>query len=505
MTFIELYRQTLAPFRQRFALTALCAAGVSVCAVALLGLSGWFLVGAAVAGAGGPVAAQAFNYLLPSALIRFFAVARTALRYGERYLGHSAALRAMARLRPALFGRIVSAAPEAAMALSRGDLSSRFIHDVAALENGLVLQSAPFSALGGIVAAAVFCTLADPWAGVVLLGFVGMTVAAGLVFSRGRPAAEDPEALGALKARFHEIMAVLPDIRTSDMRAPLLAEMTDLEKGLGMARIASAPPGHLVQALLLPVTGLCLCAIAAVMVHAPLPGLALAVLSASMAMESTGALLNSLAQRKITQAAERRIADVFDLPQAVKARYSSQTHGFDLSPALRLRIAGPSGSGKTRLVEQMMGLRPGLNLDAGLLALAPQDAAILTGTIRANLAMAGGDAGEERVWQALDDACLKDRVVKLPRGLDTWIGDGGVTLSGGERKRLALARAYLRPATVLVLDEPTEGLDLATEQRVVDRLAQRLEREQQGLILVSHREAPRRLTTDLLTIQGATS
>lgn len=504
MSFSDLFRQTLAPFRQRFALTALCAAGVSVCAVALLGLSGWFLVGAAVAGAGGPVTAQAFNYLLPSALIRFFAVARTALRYGERYLGHSAALRAMARLRPALFGRIVSAAPEAATALSRGDLSSRFIHDVAALENGLVLQNAPFSALGGIVAAAVFCALADPWAGVVLIGFVGATVAAGLVFSRGGPVAEDPEALGALKARFHEIMAVLPDIRTSDMRTPLLAEVTDLEKRLGAARMASATPGHLAQALLLPATGFCLCAIAAVMVHAPLPGLALAVLSASMAMESTGALLNSLAQRKLTQAAERRIAGVFDLP-AIQARDPSQAHGFDLSPDLRLRIAGPSGCGKTRLVEQLMGLRPGLNLDAGLLAVAPQDAAFLTGTIRTNLTMAGGDVGEERMWQALDDACLKDRVASLPRGLDNWIGDGGVTLSGGERKRLALARAYLRPAMMLVLDEPTEGLDLATEQRVVDRLAQRLEREQQGLILVSHREAPRRLVTDLLTIQGATS
>ena len=505
MSFSDLFRQTLAPFRQRFALTALCAAGVSVCAVALLGLSGWFLTGAAVAGAGGVATAQAFNYLLPSAMIRFFAVARTALRYGERYLGHSAALRAMARLRPALFGRVISATPESATALSRGDLSSRFIHDVAALENGLVLQSAPFSALGGIVAAAVFCALADPWAGVVLFGFVGATVAAGLVFSRGAPAAEDPEALGALKARFHEIMAVLPDIRTSDMRAPLLAELTDLEKQLSKARTVTSGSANLAQALLLPVTGLCLCAIAAVMVHAPLPGLALAVLSASMAMESTGALLNSLAQRKITQAAERRVSEVCNLPQATQARYPSQTHGFDMSPSLRLRIAGPSGCGKTRLIEELMGLREGGGVDPAQLSLAPQDAAFLTGTIRANLAMAGSDDGEERIWQALDDACLKDRVASLPRGLDTWIGDGGVTLSGGERKRLSLARAYLRPATVLVLDEPTEGLDLATEQRVVDRLTQRLEREGQGLILVSHREAPRRLTTDVLDIQGATS
>lgn len=101
------YKTLLRPFAPRLLLTSAFAAGVSVAAVALLGLSGWFLTAAAVAGAAGPVAVQAFNYLLPSAAIRFFAIARTVLRYGERYLGHSAALRAMADLRPALFRRLL--------------------------------------------------------------------------------------------------------------------------------------------------------------------------------------------------------------------------------------------------------------------------------------------------------------------------------------------------------------------------------------------------------------
>jgi ATP-binding cassette subfamily C protein CydC len=83
-------------FRSVLRLSALCAALVSVAAVLLLGLSGWFLSGAAVAGAAGVVAVQAFNYLLPSAGIRFLAIARTVLRYFERYLGHAGALRALA-------------------------------------------------------------------------------------------------------------------------------------------------------------------------------------------------------------------------------------------------------------------------------------------------------------------------------------------------------------------------------------------------------------------------
>ncbi|MEI9904592.1 MAG: ATP-binding cassette domain-containing protein [Asticcacaulis sp.] len=107
---------------------------------------------------------------------------------------------------------------------------------------------------------------------------------------------------------------------------------------------------------------------------------------------------------------------------------------------------------------------------------------------------------ELRLFAALEDAALAGRVRVLPKGLDTWIGDGGVTLSGGERKRLCLARAYLRDAPVLLLDEPTEGLDLATEAMVVARLEARLARSGQGLVLVSHREGPRRLATRILTV-----
>ena len=134
MSFESVYKATVRPFRQRLWLTAAMAAGVSVSAVALLGLSGWFLTAAAIAGAAGPVAAQAFNYVLPSAFIRLFAVARTVLRYGERYLGHSAALRAMAILRPGLFERLAAARPSESLAISRGEASSRFLQDVGALE-----------------------------------------------------------------------------------------------------------------------------------------------------------------------------------------------------------------------------------------------------------------------------------------------------------------------------------------------------------------------------------
>ena len=130
MSFDDYFKKLIERFSTRLLLTALFAAGVSVSAVMLLGISGWFLTGAAVAGAAGVLAAQGFNYLLPSAAIRFFAIARTVLRYGERYTGHSAALRAMAELRPALLGRVLAGDPQTTLRLSRGEASCRFIQDV---------------------------------------------------------------------------------------------------------------------------------------------------------------------------------------------------------------------------------------------------------------------------------------------------------------------------------------------------------------------------------------
>jgi len=173
---------------------------------------------------------------------------------------------------------------------------------------------------------------------------------------------------------------------------------------------------------------------------------------------------------------------------------------------MRLGITGPSGRGKTSLLEALVGLKaapPGRLMIDGrplennplgwgrpLFAFAPQDARLTTGTIAEALRLADSEADDAALWEALADAQLEARVRAAPEGLGAWIGDGGEILSGGERRRLSLARAYLRPAPWLLLDEPTEGLDRETEAQVVAALAARLARTGQGAIIVSHRPAP---------------
>jgi ATP-binding cassette subfamily C protein CydC len=176
---------------------------------------------------------------------------------------------------------------------------------------------------------------------------------------------------------------------------------------------------------------------------------------------------------------------------------------FDLPQGGRVALVGPSGSGKSTLVLLLTGLvppeagtillggRPITSLDdetrRRCFAVAPQSCGLFSGTLRASLRLADPEADDAALWRSLTLVGLADFVAALPEGLDTWIGAAGLTLSGGQARRLAVARAWLRPAPVLILDEPGEGLDPEAEQALLDAVIDQL--EGRSLLLITHRSA----------------
>ena len=137
-----------------------------------------------------------------------------------------------------------------------------------------------------------------------------------------------------------------------------------------------------------------------------------------------------------------------------------------------------------------------------LFALSPQSAPMLAGTIEDNLRLARPGLTEEGLWDALEVACLADDVRAMPEGLATWTGDGSARLSGGQRKRLSLARAILAGRPWLLLDEPSEGLDPKTEALLLAKLETWLTQTGTGLVLATHRSAMLSLVDQQLTLAG---
>ena len=513
----------------RLRIAALTAALVSVASVTLLGLSGWFITGAAIAGAGGYLVVQAFNYLLPAALIRTLAIVRTGSRYVERVSGHAAALKALARLRPELFARLAAAPPHRAFSLASGEASARMIQDVDAIQTLFVRLSGPYAAGAGALAAITLTALTGVLPALVLTGGIAIAGLGGLLIGRtvADPAGRRTQvAMGVFKNRLSSLQAAAPELRAYGLEGWAADQVGQAAHVLDRRRVEDAVAGGWIpvfQAVILAATVFGVVATAA---NSPLPLVALAALASLTGLEAAAAVTTSLRQNGSAQEALERLAEVLDDPEVNSFQTSAppttgdaivvRPVGLEMTPPFRLGVVGPSGSGKTRLIETLMSLRTtpadqytlgGQPLEAlhpnairPRFSYASQDIRLLTGSVADNLRLADPEASDEDLWAVLSDACLADRVSALPNGLDTVLGDNADSLSGGERRRLGLARAYLRPAPWLVLDEPTEGLDAATEARVLAGLNRRLVTHRQGLILVSHRSAPVALCDQVLDL-----
>lgn len=173
----------------------------------------------------------------------------------------------------------------------------------------------------------------------------------------------------------------------------------------------------------------------------------------------------------------------------------------DIPAGARIAILGPSGVGKSSLAALLL---KAATPEAGSITLGGEDIShiradslrrrmawlsqathLFDDSIRANLLLGRPDATENDLWKALEEAAVADVVKTLPDGLDTWLGEGGIKLSGGQGRRIALARTLLTQAPILILDEPATGLDAQTEQEFLRTL--NTVTEGRTVILIAHR------------------
>lgn len=503
------------PWRRTRRFAILCASLGALSGIALLGVSGWFITGAALAGLAGVEVVQGFNYLFPSAGIRLFAITRTASRYGERLLGHKAALFALATVRTRLFERI-AAQDSAATARSSGETSAQLMQDVSALEDSFVRRPTMIAGAFGTALGLAASALAGPLAllASALIVGTGLLVTRRFAYSRlAEPARAVQRQIGLLKRDLVDYAAASPEIAAYALGPRVEAQLMEQAARLDEARLQFAREEALLGGLATAFGGLAMAAIMALS-NAGLPVTMMATLAMAGTIETMGTVARSFGRDAVIAAGLERLADLAALPGRAADEapplagetLTLETPGpVTLMAGDRLVVTGRSGIGKTRLLETLAGWRDdadiAFRIDARdraacppplrrpLFALAPQDAGMIAGSLADNLMLARPKLDEADLWAALETACLADEVRAMPEGLQTWIGDGGARLSGGQRKRLAVARALLAGRPWLLLDEPSEGLDPATEGLLRDRLDRWVRERGVGLILTTHRPA----------------
>ncbi|MFF9183185.1 thiol reductant ABC exporter subunit CydD [Streptomyces misionensis] len=526
-------RELGAAWRGRLGLAWLLGSLALGSAVGLMATSGWLISRASQQP---PV----LYLMVAVTATRAFGIGRAVFRYAERLVSHDAVLRMLADTRVAVYRRLERLAPAGLKSVRRGDLLTRLVADVDALQDYWLRWLLPTSVALLVSTATVgFTGWLLPEAGAVLAaGLLAAGVGVPLVTATAARRTERrlAPARGELATRVTDLLTGTAELTV----AGALPDRTGAARSADgtLTRIASraAAVTALGDGLTALISGLTVTATALVGVQAVAAGrlggvaLAVVVLTPLAAFEAVLGLPLAVRYRQRVRRSAERVHEVLDTPEPVReperprqapvspfpvvlkgltARHEDRRGealaGLDLTLAegRRIAVVGASGSGKTTLAQVLLRFldpRSGTYTLAGvdarelagddvrrLVGLCAQDAHLFDSSVRENLLLARKDAGEGELRGVLARARLLDWVDGLPDGLDTLVGEHGARLSGGQRQRLALARALLADFPVLVLDEPAEHLDLPTADALTaDLLAAT---EGRTTLLITHRLA----------------
>jgi len=501
-------------------------------------LSGVALLALAGQGVAAGIAAGGIFGLAALVWVRPLVLLRPLLRWGERMASHAAAFRALADTRVWFFRRLADRMPGGIGLRGSGDLLGRVIGDVDALDR-LYLGGILPAGAGLAVLVAILALLAgEPWL-MLLVGLpLGLALALPLILApaAARAAERAAERRGGLRAAVVDPLAGLEDTLAANAEARAAGRLQAADRELmGSQRAlakrsawAGASGGLLAQLAVLGALGWGLAGgtAAAADGTAAAGMVVLALFLSVAAAEALGLMPRAGAALASAGASARRLFEAADTPAPVAEpahpvalpasnelvlkdlRFGWRPgtpvlDGLDLTlrEGERVAILGPSGAGKSTLSALLTKLAApeagtirlgGVDL-AGLSAaevrtrivVLSQQARLFDDSVAANLRLAAPGAPEAALWRALAKAGIADHIRGLPQGLETLCGEGGTRFSGGEARRIALARALLPPAGILILDEPTTGLDVTAERAFLATLATAC--EGRSLLLVTHR------------------
>ena len=500
--------------------------------IGLLTLSGWFLSASAVVGVAG---IYSFNYMLPAAGVRGAAIIRTAGRYFERLVSHDATFRVLQHLRVFTFSKLLPLSPAGLARFRQGELLNRVVADVDTLDHLYLRVISPLiGALVVIVVVTAGLSILDVTLALTLGGIMLVTllVLPPLFYRAGKPAGEN---ITQMRGQYRQQLtawlqgqAELMLFSASDRYRKQLekteqrwqdaqrrqAELTALSQALmlligGVAVVAmlwltsagvggNSQPGALIALFVF-------CALAAFEALAPVTG----------AFQHLGQVMASA--RRITQITGQQPEVTFTAGDAqafgpVSLTLNQVTFGYPQqpSPALEnislqvgagqhIAILGRTGCGKSTLLqlltrawdpaqgEILLNDQPLTRLNEATLrqamSVVPQRVHLFSATLRDNLSLAAPGASDVQLMKVLERVGLEKLLEDS--GLNAWLGEGGRQLSGGELRRLAIARALLHDAPLMLLDEPTEGLDATTESQILDLLAEAM--REKTVLMVTHR------------------
>jgi ATP-binding cassette subfamily C protein CydC len=517
--------------------------------IALLALSSWFITSMAVAGALGIV----MNYSTPSAGVRALAIGRAGGRYAERLVNHEATFRILAALRLWFFQRIEPLAPAVLQQHRSGDLLSRIRADIDLLDDFYVRGIVPVCvAVLCAVCTFAFLHRFDPrlaWVDLVGLACSGAILPVLVGHRAERPGRERVAWAAHLRASVVEQvqgLAELEALGAIDFAASRIdtasVELDDRQRRL--ASLQGVADAQIVAISLAAVWGSVII-LASGVAAGRLPGPDMAMLMIVVLANFEIVLpLPGVIQRfgEMAEAAQRLFQIIDQKPPVAEARLGvDQVHpevpiaaglavralhfryapelpwvirglSFDVLAEKRLGLAGPTGVGKSTLVSVLLrfweyeqgrievtdrdgsafDLRSlGIEESRRLFSVVPQSPYLFHASIRDNLLIAKEGATDDELWWALREVSLSDLVASLPDRMEAVVGETGRALSVGEGQRLAIARALLRDAPIFILDEPTEGLDDPTAERLLDVLDRRL--CGRTVIIISHRPRDHRI------------